>query len=298
MKLGLVINPSAGAGLGAKVGRQVIEALSKTEHELIDLSGKDLAEAKQNAEAAISQLAIEVLVVVGGDGMAHLGVNVCAGKNIPLAIVPAGTGNDAAASLGISDKQPAKAIEQIISGLRNPKRIDAIEISHGGKKTWGLGSASAGFDALVNARANRMSFPKGPNRYYAAMLLELASFKPRKYSAVIDGKAKEFYAMLCAVSNTGVFGGGMLIVPDASISDGELDLLIVHKINRVRFLRIFPKVYKGTHVTDKAVEIIRAKTISIAAEGMPIYSDGEYVGEAPFDAKVVPGALYAIAPKV
>jgi diacylglycerol kinase (ATP) len=161
-----------------------------------------------------------------------------------------------------------------------------------------LGSGSAGFDALVNARANKMKWPKGPNRYYVAMLLELAKFKPIKYQSVIDGNPKDFEAMLCVVSNTGVFGGGMLVVPDASVTDGVLDVLLVKKMSRFKFVTIFPKVYKGTHITDKDVEILRASKISIAASGMPIYSDGEYVGQAPFEAEVVPGALQVIAPSI
>jgi diacylglycerol kinase (ATP) len=143
-----------------------------------------------------------------------------------------------------------------------------------------------------------MKWPKGPNRYYVAMLLELAKFKPIKYQSVIDGNPKDFEAMLCVVSNTGVFGGGMLVVPDASVTDGVLDVLLVKKMSRFKFVTIFPKVYKGTHITDKDVEILRASKISIAASGMPIYSDGEYVGQAPFEAEVVPGALQVIAPSI
>jgi diacylglycerol kinase (ATP) len=88
------------------------------------------------------------------------------------------------------------------------------------------------------------------------------------------------------------------VVPDASVTDGALDVLLVKKMSRFKFVTIFPKVYKGTHITDKDVEILRASKISIAAIGMPIYSDGEYVGQAPFEAEVVPGALQVIAPSI
>jgi diacylglycerol kinase (ATP) len=238
------------------------------------------------------------MVFVGGDGMAHLGTNLCAGKNIPMALIPAGTGNDAAAMLGMPLTDTAQSVRLVLEALSSPKKIDAVKISHGGTLTWALGSASAGFDALAAARANAISWPKGPMRYYVALLLELAEFKPIKYQSMVDGNPRDFEAMLCVVSNTGIYGGGMLVVPGASVTDAKLDVLLVKKMSRVKFVTIFPKVYKGTHITDKDVDIFKASKISITASGMPIYSDGEYVGQAPFEAEVVPGALMMVAPAI
>jgi diacylglycerol kinase (ATP) len=272
--------------------------LAQSEHSVNDLSGANISEARSNVESALASKSVDAIVVVGGDGMAHLGTNLCAGKGVPIALVPAGTGNDAAVMLGMPLANTAKSVRLILAGLSSPKKIDAVKIGHGGTTTWALGSASAGFDALANARANAISWPKGPMRYYVAMLLELAKFKPIKYQSVIDGTPRDFEAMLCVVSNTGVFGGGMLVVPDASVTDGTLDVLLVKKMSRLKFVTIFPKVYKGTHVTDKDVEIVRASKVSIKAAGMPIYSDGEYVGQAPFEAEVVSGALLVVAPAI
>jgi diacylglycerol kinase (ATP) len=280
------------------VGPEVLSLLSQSEHSVVELSGGNLLEARANAEAAIAANSIDALVVVGGDGIAHLGTNLCAGKNIVMAIIPAGTGNDAAAKFGMPLTDTAEAVRLVLEGLSSPKKIDAIKVSHGGKVTRALGSASAGFDALAAARANAISWPKGPMRYYVAMLLELAKFKPIKYQSVVDGSPRDFEAMLCVVSNTGIYGGGMLVVPGASVTDAKLDVLLVKKMSRLKFVTIFPRVYKGTHITDKDVEIFKASKISITASGMPIYSDGEYVGQAPFEAEVVPGALTIIAPAI
>jgi diacylglycerol kinase (ATP) len=298
MRIGLVVNPVAGGNRGAQVGAEVISLLSQSEHSVNNLSGANLIEARAHAEKAIGANSIDALVFVGGDGMAHLGANLCAGKNIPMALIPAGTGNDAAAMLGMPLTDTAQSVRLVLDGLGSPKKIDAIKISHGAFLTWALGSASAGFDALAAARANAISWPKGPMRYYVAMLLELAKFKPIKYQSVVDGNPRDFEAMLCVVSNTGIYGGGMLVVPGASVTDAKLDVLLVKKMSRVKFVTIFPRVYKGTHITDKDVEIFKASKISITASGMPIYSDGEYVGQAPFEAEVVPGALMMVAPSI
>ena len=298
MRIGIVVNPVAGGNRGAQVGAEVLSLLSKTEHAITDLSAKSVSEARSNIASALEAQAVDALVFVGGDGIAHIGTNFCAEKNVVMAVIPAGTGNDAAAMLGMPLSNTAEAVRLVLEGLRSPKKIDAIKVSHGGKITWALGSASAGFDALAAARANAISWPKGPMRYYVAMLLELAKFKPIKYQSVVDGIPRDFEAMLCVVSNTGIYGGGMLVVPGASVTDATLDVLLVKKMSRLKFVAIFPKVYKGTHVTDKDVEIFKASKISIAASGMPIYSDGEYVGEAPFEAEVVPAALTMVAPAI
>ena len=162
MRIGIVVNPVAGDSRGAQVGAEVFSLLSKTEHAITDLSGATVAEARSKIEAALASNAVDALVFVGGDGIAHLGTNLCAGKDILMAIIPAGTGNDAAAMLGMPLTDTADSVRLVLEGLASPQKIDAVKVSHGGKISWALGSASAGFDALAAARANAISWPKGP----------------------------------------------------------------------------------------------------------------------------------------
>lgn len=294
-RLGVIINPAAGNGAGRVEGEKAIYELQR-ESEVLDLTGESLAESESNAHEAIKNQVIDGLVVVGGDGMTHLGVNLCAEADIPLGIVAAGTGNDAARALGLPIGDAIAGARVVINNLNQPRSVDLVKAESTMGSFWYFGSLSVDFVALVNQRANGWKWPKGPTRYRWAMFAELAQFKPGKYSAVIDGVEKEFEAMLCSIGNSPFFGGGMKIAPMAKIDDGFLDILIVNKISRFELLKVFPKVYTGEHITHPAVEFIRAKEITLALNTpMPAFSDGEPVGSAPVKTQIMPGALRVYA---
>ena len=286
MRLGLIINPTSGKGNGKVHGELAKRTFQQAGEEVIDLSADSLEAARINGEAAIANGEIDALIVAGGDGMAHLGVNLCAGTNVTMGLIACGTGNDAARTLGLPLVDGVAGAKTILQNLT--KQID---LGHGTNE-WGsfyfFGSVSAGFDAVVNARANQWKWPKGPSRYILAMLRELSVFKPLKYRAVVDGAERNIEAMLCAVANSCSFGGGMLIAPEASIEDGELDLFIVHPISRPAFLKMFPKVYTGAHVTHPAVEIVRAKEIMLDSGSVPNFADGEFVGTGSVRVSIAP----------
>jgi diacylglycerol kinase (ATP) len=295
-RIGLIVNPTAGNGQGRVDGSVANKQLAK-HAEIIDLSGTSRTEAEANGTRAIKEHLIDGLVVVGGDGTVNLGVNLCAQTDVPLGIIPSGTGNDAARSLDLVVGDAEAAACQVISSLDNPRIVDLVKAQTSNQSFWYFCTISAGFDALVNQTANRWKWPKGPSRYKLAMLAELAKFKPIHYRAVIDGVSREFDAMLCSVNNSKAFGGGMLVTPDAKVDDGWLDVFIVHKISRLELIKVFPKVYTGEHVSHPAVEIIRAKKVSIESGNMPAYSDGEARGYSPISAEIAPQALRVFAPK-
>jgi diacylglycerol kinase (ATP) len=273
----------------------VLATLEAQVQDFINLSGESMDEANANARHAINDGQIEGLIVVGGDGIAHLGVNISCDTGIPLGIIAAGTGNDLARSIGMPEGDVVAGTHAVLEKLDSPRKFDAIRAHSSTGPFWFFGTASAGFDALCNQRANQMSWPKGQRRYDIAMVLELAKFKPIHYEATIDGEHRSFDAMLCAVANGPAFGGGMLIAPDAKVDDGYLDLFIVHAMSRLELLKVFPKVYTGGHVTHPAVEFVRAKSVKLSSGNMPVYSDGEARGHSPLSATVVPGALSVFA---
>lgn len=289
--IGVLVNPAANRGRGNQVGDQVFELLKNAGIAAVSLTSESAEAAKQKALELISKQALGGVVAVGGDGTAQLGVNICVPNQLPLGLVPAGSGNDQARELQIPLGDINKAVENIVSSLANPRRVDVMKVRTEVREFWSFGSISAGFDALCAKRANGLKWPKGPNSYVAAMLLELPRFKPIEYQLEVDGKLRQVSAMLCGVANVKNFGGGMKISPNSEVTDGKLEVFILHKVSRPKLLQIFPTVYKGEHVKYSEVEIFQASSVRISNDHFPISCDGELVGEAPFSVEIHPGAL-------
>lgn len=299
-RLVVAINPSARFGASREVGPAVVSTLRALGHDVTSLTEPDFEQLLAAAHHAIAHKP-DALIVVGGDGMVSLGVNLVAGTRTPLGIVPSGTGNDMARGLGIPVDNTEAAIRLLLDALEQPPReIDAGLIDHTGSdgeptQTWFACVLSAGFDALCNERANRMTRPKGKSRYTIALLLELATLTPIHYSLELDGIVTEFDGILAAVGNNTSFGGGMLITPQAVLDDGLFDVITLDPVSRFQLLRLFPQIFTGTHVSDPRVTVRRAKRIRILADGVVAYADGERVGPLPIDIRVVPRALRVLA---
>jgi diacylglycerol kinase (ATP) len=150
---------------------------------------------------------------------------------------------------------------------------------------------AAGFDALVNERANRMSWPKGRRRYDIATLSELLRLRARRYRVTLDGQPLEQDANLVAVGNAPSYGGGLRMCPDADLTDGLLDVIVGGPISRLTLLRLYPRVFKGTHVRHPAVSSYRARSVTIEADGIIGYADGERTRALPLTITAAPGAL-------
>lgn len=298
LRIVVAINPTASFGRGRAVGPAVVQSLRGAGHDVTTLVEPTFLELIDAARKAVADKP-DALVVVGGDGMVNLAAQVLVGTKVPLGLVPSGTGNDMARGLGIPIGNAEAAIEALLAALGRPPRIiDVARVTDSaGRLSWFACVLSAGFDAVVNERANLMRWPKGKSRYNLALLRELAMLRPIRYRLTIDGATIQTDAVLISVANNTSFGGGMMVTPDALLDDGEFDVLVVQPLKRVAFLRIFPRVFKGTHVADPRVTIYRGSSIRVEADGIVAYADGERVGELPVDIEVVPGALRVLSVK-
>lgn len=289
-RFGVIVNPTSGKNTGRRIGETAMTLLAASGAELIDLSAFDAANAAARVRAALAADQIDTLIVVGGDGMVHLGVNLVAQTGVPLGIVAAGTGNDIARELGLPVRDAAAAVERILHG--RTRAVDLVRTHDpDGASRWFAGVLAAGFDAVVNERANHWRWPKGTARYNLAVMRELPVFRAIPYVLTIDGVRRELEAMLVAVGNGPAYGGGMQVVPGAQFDDGLLDVLVLQRISIPEFLRVFPRVFTGRHVDHPAVEILRGRSVTLQAKGIVAYADGERFTPLPCTLDVVPGAV-------
>lgn len=279
----VVINPHSGNGNGFSVGRKTTNYLSQCGVEYHTMAADSAEELDAELRDVLSRDKYEGVFAVGGDGLAHLVLQHCVPNRIPFCIVPAGTGNDFVRTLGWSLEQIEPLIQRAIS--TSPVSIDLGNVD----SEWFGAILSTGFDSVVNERANRLTWPKGPQRYNLAIAMELPRFKPIEYEITIDGKTRTTEAMLIAIGNGKSYGGGMNICPQAQLDDGLFDVVILEPVSKVEFIRTFPKVYSGSHLSHPAVKTLRAEKVSIAADAIA-YADGERIGPAPISAHCVRGA--------
>lgn len=289
----VLTNPAAGHGLAKVYTRRAVERLISRGLRVTVVQGESAMESTALAREAV-EAGADAIVAAGGDGLVSLVLNVIARTDTPLAILPSGTGNDHARLFGVPREDPVAAADVIVDG-----RIRSIDLGRVGQTWFGTVLAS-GFDSLVTDRANRMRWPRGRMRYNLAMLAELANLAPLPFRIELDDRVLEIDAALVAVGNGSSYGGGMRICPDASVDDGLLDVTVVAAGGRMRLVRLFPTVYKGTHVHLPEVRTFRSRTVRLSNPtliGPPItaYADGERLAPLPVTIESVPKAARVIA---
>lgn len=278
----VAVNPTSGRGLGSKIAKEVSDYLTLNNKEYKLITGPNPKRLLENLERELD--GAEALVSVGGDGLIHLLLQIAVKNDLPLIPIPAGTGNDFVRTLGWQMND----FHQILWAALNEKPSE-MDLGVVDGEYFGC-VLSTGFDSIVNERANKIKWPAGPQRYNLAIALELAKFKPNRYKFILDGEAFERDAMLIAIGNGSSYGGGMKVCPNASFTDGLFDVMILNPISKLEFLRVFPKVYSGEHVSHPEVEVFRVSEVSIESNAIA-YSDGERIGPLPISAQVVPSAL-------
>jgi diacylglycerol kinase (ATP) len=292
MTVAVLKNPTAGRGRHVEDVSRALGALSGPQRTVRLLTAPDRDAALVACQQAVADGA-EALVAVGGDGTVHVGLQAVAGTGIPFGVIPAGTGNDFATEVGIP-ADPLGAAKAIAAALDEGRTrpVDLARMSGpDGYDRWFCAVLGAGFDAIVNERANAMTWPRGRRRYDIAIFAELLRLRPRHYRLTLDGDTTELDAVLVAIGNTATYGGGMRMCPRADPTDGLLDIVVAGPISRATMLRLQPKLYQGTHVEHPAVRTFQARTVTLAADDITAYADGERTCPLPITVTAVPAAL-------
>jgi len=281
----LVINPVSGQGKGTTVGTYVAGFLKQRSVDYTIVTGNSSIALMDHLQTFIEKNPdCEGVIAVGGDGLLHILLQRVVPAQIPFTLIPAGTGNDFVRTLGWCLENVYTQLDTVLTSKPTPIDLGLVD------GEWFGAILSTGFDSVVNEKANTMNWPKGPMKYNAAIAIELPRFKPRHYEITLDDRTISTEAMLIAVANGRSYGGGMLVCPNASISDGYFDVMVLHPVTKLEFMKVFPRVFAGTHVTHPAVEILRSRTVRIESKAVA-YADGERIGQLPVSAECISGAV-------
>ncbi|MGZ8667527.1 MAG: diacylglycerol/lipid kinase family protein [Solirubrobacterales bacterium] len=285
----LIVNPSSGSGRGGELLPEVERQLRARRIEFGTVVTRSLEHGIDEARAAVGRG--ESPVVMSGDGLIGQIGGALAGSGATMGIVPGGRGNDLARVLGIPT-EPAEAVALLAQGTT--REIDVGVVN--GKRF--LCIASIGFDSVANEIANETRVVRGNLVYAYAALRALAAWKPARFKVKLDGRETvscDGYSV--AVANSRAFGGGMFIAPEAQLDDGLFDVVMMGRTSKLRFLTGLPKVFKGKHVEEEQVRVLRAAEVEVSADrAFAVYADGEHLADLPAGLRVLRGALTVIAP--
>lgn len=292
----VLVNPTSGRGRSGKLlprVRQQIHTLGLDAEVRVSKSADDPVRiARESAEAGV-----EIVAAMGGDGMTGMVGGALVGTGTALAVIPTGTGNDFARFIGVNRKKPLDAVAL----LADPdiRTVDAAKVTGGGREERFINVAGAGFDSEVNETANTMKWKaQGTAKYVASVVSTLRRFTPAQFEVTVDGSQRSLSGMLIAVGNGESYGGGMRVVAGASLTDGMLDVCVVGGMSKGAFLRAFPKVFRGTHVTHPKVTMLKGARVEISADRpFDVYADGERSVPLPAVFEVLPGSLKVVFPK-
>ncbi len=303
MRYAVLHGRRSGRGRDRHLVEHTVNVLRAGGHDVRVLTATDVAQAHEACRAAVDD-GVDVLLVIGGDGVVRIAARHCANSSTALAIIPAGSGNDTVRSLRI----PTAAAEAIAVARRGHRRtIDLIsaegasapgEVVDAGVQwhDYVVGSVPAALDARIAARSQRVPALLGPARYTVATLAEIPQLRPQPYRLVLDGEILDVDALVVAVCNLPIFGGGMQIAPDADPADGLLDVVIIEKVSPLAAVGLLRSVFAGTHPAHSAVRIERCTRVGVAGPELTAYGDGDPLGPLPLTCSVLPQSLQVVVP--
>lgn len=287
-RLHLIVNPAAG-GVDAELVRRVAQRLRS--------GGQPVRTSRSRSPRAAGDLIADTAargeraVLVGGDGLLHSVVGHLVAAGVECALIPAGRGNDFARQLGIPCDPDAAAD---LAAAGTARAVDVLRIDAAQNVAYAAGSVYAGIDSRVSELVNGYRrIPRGIQYPFGAVQAIL-TFSPRVFRVTVDDAVHSYVGVAAIAANSGFYGNGMHIAPGARPDDGLIDVVLLGAPNRTRFLRLLPTVYRGTHVAQPEVTILRGTRVEIACAGVPAYADGEPLAELPVAVEVVPGALSVV----
>lgn len=301
-RFSLLVNPTAGRG-NAHRAAGVVERRLRTAGAEVDVLPADSldrmrawsADAVADAQSSEAQGAFHAVVAVGGDGTVHTVLQAVGETGVPFGVVASGSGDDAARAWGLPRAHPDMAAEILLAGSPRPVDLGVAEDGNG-RRRWFATVVAAGFDARVSERALGLTSVPSSVRYLVAIAAELRQFRPLRYRLTLDGETTHVEGMLVAVANSPTYGGGMAVCPNADPTDGLLDVLVLAPVPTLEFLQVFPRVYRGTHLSHPAVSIRRAREVRVERADVVTFVDGERLGPLPQQLAVVPAGLSVIGP--
>jgi len=293
MRAAMVVHPKSGLGRAGRIAGTVADRLRTAVDDLVTVEANTVADSHRLMHKA-RDAGLDLLVVVGGDGSAHQGVQFCADTGVALAVVPAGTGNDLARTLVGGARDPLDATDELVTAIKSGEttKMDLGRVTDG---PWFAGVLCAGFDSAVNERANRMRWPSGPRRYDLAILAELVKLRSGRLTITQDDGSTELDATQIAVGNIPFYGGGIPVCPAADPTDGLFDVTLIRRAGRLDLITMLPGLRSGNHVNHAKVTTSRTRTIRLGeANGWVAYADGERIGPLPVEVTCVPNALTVV----
>ncbi len=285
----MIINPSAGAGRSSRLLPEVQRELTRLGLEHHIERTQSLDHARELARAAAR--AGEIAAAMGGDGLIGAVADGLRDSGGVLGVLPGGRGNDFGRVLGIP-LEPGAACDVLAHGVVRELDLGAV-----GSSTF-IGIASCGFDSDANRIANETRVFRGNLVYVYGALRALAAWRPATFEVSLDGGPKRaFTGYSVAAANSKAYGGGMLLAPEASLEDGLLDVVIVEQVPKHRFLRFLPTVFKGEHVRQSNVHVLRAGEVEISASRpFTMYADGDPIAQLPATVRALPHAMRVLVP--
>lgn len=292
----VIVNPTAGGGRAARLVPWLQERLASRRDARLFVTRR-AGEAEQLAAEAAAH-GRDRVVAVGGDGTIQEVVNgvVGSGASTAVGIVPVGSGNDLARSLGLP-RDPAAAWTVAIG--RGERPIDLLHATGGdGRRRWFGSAGGIGFDAQVAAAmATRAGWQRGQVGYLLTTLAELRRFANRRIELTVDGVTTTHQVLFVAIANGEYYGGGMRIAPGALLNDSMLDLCVVGDVSRLTALRQLANLYRGTHVDHPKVDLRRGRSVAVSGDSDTlVHLDGEPFGGLPLQVELHPGRITVAVP--